>query len=978
MSINSVGIGTTNPIAPLHVEGNSYITGTISAGNLGMFRNRIINGDIRVDQKGSDGSTGTGALTGSFLTYNTPPSSYYTVDRFAIAAPNIGNPVVKKVLLNSTDILTTGFTTAASIGLVPTDSLMAYFPFESNISDASGQNVVLTSALTPQYVPSGVVGTQALYFPNEANVGGTGTNYLSCQNFIFPNTFTVSMWAMNRAISATANCHIFVTNSASTALTNSIVIYYQNTSGTIRVDFWGVIGVAGITPVLYEWTHVAVTYNNGTLSIYTNGVFGASTTGTMAQAGFTLGAGTSAGAGPFGGYIDDFRIYSRVLGASEIAALAKNIGIPTAPPIDSSWITQITLDNTVADARGGLPAPNITGNTIFTPVCKTGTHSIDLTANNAGGVNPGTTAVALTYTLSSGSYTPPFTFMGWFNTKVTNVLVIPFCIGNNTASQALTLQVYVQNTARLVYDLYVAGAFYSINPSITINTGTWCHVAMSLSSTSTNSGYVNYYLNGLLVGSRTIPAGFAVYGGSGTPNQLRIGASTGTGFGWNFQGYIDDVRIYNRFLTSREIAGIYNASQYASYTLFKQPIEANNIYDIGWGTNAAQPLSLSMWIKNNTSNAQSFSVSLQNAGANLIAWMPFENSVNDVLGFLNNSSNYAAPLSTSVYKVGTASLDFSGNIAGGAGVYATSRRISYNVPFSLQLPLTVSCWIYAQNVSTLQVPWSLATYGTYWVTLLGINGSGQLYVDLFVNNTQSTTPGSVATSISANTWYHTCVTYNNGVCTLYINGNSVSTITYTATGVLSRGAANNYNVVNNLSLGVNLDGYAFKGYIDDFRIYNVPLSQITIAQLYSNNANTTVSSTYLLPRSVVYNTPTIPISTWQRVALTIPGETTSSFLPNIDTGLTMAICLGATFQYDVGSNLAATTNNTSSVWNTAPYYMGASNQLYCYSESNFLANITNSVLITGVQLEKGSIVTPFEFRPYGMEYNLSLYSKTIF
>lgn len=67
----SVGIGTTAPIVPLHVEGNAYFNGNISAGNLGMFRNRIINGDMRIAQRGTTTTSGTGSL-----------NNYGCVDRF--------------------------------------------------------------------------------------------------------------------------------------------------------------------------------------------------------------------------------------------------------------------------------------------------------------------------------------------------------------------------------------------------------------------------------------------------------------------------------------------------------------------------------------------------------------------------------------------------------------------------------------------------------------------------------------------------------------------------------------------------------------------------------------------------------------------------------------------------------------------------------------------------------------------------------
>jgi hypothetical protein len=799
-------------------------------------------------------------------------------------------------------------------------------------------------------------------------------NRITCPNFVFPSTFTVSMWIMNRGTGSavgSVNNYPFATNTGADYLTNALGLFYYYTppgNGSILLTAFATWSISsGVIPALFEWSHVAFTYNNGTVILYVNGVNSGTNTITLAQAGFMFGnSGTTLRAEPFAGYIDDFRIYNRVLGASEISALAKNIGIPMAPPIDSSCITRITLDNTVEDTRGGLPTPVRTGNTVFTPVCKTGSFAMDLSANSGGAVAAST---ALTYTLASGYYTVPITVMGWFNTKLTNVINMPFGIGNNTGTQSCAIQVYVNTNARLVYDFAVSGGtLYSIQPSITINAGTWYHIALSANSTSSNSGYLNYYLNGVLVGSRSVPSGFGINSGTGNPTQLRIGAQIGTSILYGFQGFIDDVRIYNRALTSRDIAGIYNTSQYASYTLFKQPIEANNINDLSWGTNTAQPVTASMWIKNNTSNTQSFSVSLQNAGANLIAWMPFENGTNDVLGFLNNSSNYNAPLSTSVYKVGTASLDLSTNTAGASA--AVSKRVDYNVPFALQLPLTVSCWIYAQNVSTAQVPWCFGTYSVDWITLLVINASGQLYLDLYINNTRSTITGSTNTAISANTWYHVCACYNNGTLTLYINGINVAYVTYNATGVLSRGTIN--NLVNTLCLG-NLSATAspnaFKGYIDDFRIYNVALSPTAIAQLYANNAKTTNPSNFLLPRSVVYNTPSIPANSWQKIAFTIPGETASSFLPTTDTGMTLAICLGASDLYNTG-NLAASANNSTSVWNTVPDYMGASNQLYAYTDSNFLSYVTNSILITGVQLEKGTISTPFEFRPYGTELEL--------
>lgn len=65
----SVGILNQTPSNALDVTGNISCTGYVSAGNLGMFRNRIINGDMRIVQRPVPVVTGTGN-TGTVTTYS--------------------------------------------------------------------------------------------------------------------------------------------------------------------------------------------------------------------------------------------------------------------------------------------------------------------------------------------------------------------------------------------------------------------------------------------------------------------------------------------------------------------------------------------------------------------------------------------------------------------------------------------------------------------------------------------------------------------------------------------------------------------------------------------------------------------------------------------------------------------------------------------------------------------------------------------
>jgi hypothetical protein len=72
-----LGLGVSNPVQALEVAGSAVVAGTLSAGNPLMFRNRIINGDMRVAQRGTS-FTGVTNSGGNGGTRN------YSLDRFSL------------------------------------------------------------------------------------------------------------------------------------------------------------------------------------------------------------------------------------------------------------------------------------------------------------------------------------------------------------------------------------------------------------------------------------------------------------------------------------------------------------------------------------------------------------------------------------------------------------------------------------------------------------------------------------------------------------------------------------------------------------------------------------------------------------------------------------------------------------------------------------------------------------------------------
>lgn len=206
----------------------------------------------------------------------------------------------------------------------PFDSASLYLPFDNSITDRSTNGNLMTMVGTPRYNTSAVVGTSSLYLENETAVNSRTipSNYLTCSSFTFSNTFTVSMWSSCTSQPTTVSMP-FTTNTGLQFLNNSIFIGFWS-SNVIYAGFYNGNQTTSVPFTLNTWYHLAITYNNGTLTFFANGINIGTCSGTLDQNGFMLGnSGTIRPTfGPFAGYIDDFTIYNRVLTAAEIASLS--------------------------------------------------------------------------------------------------------------------------------------------------------------------------------------------------------------------------------------------------------------------------------------------------------------------------------------------------------------------------------------------------------------------------------------------------------------------------------------------------------------------------------------------------------------------------------------------------------------------------------------------------------------------------------
>ena len=114
-------------------------------------------------------------------------------------------------------------------------------------------------------------------------------------------------------------------------------------------------------------------------------------------------------------------------------------------------------------------------------------------------------------------------------------------------------------------------------------------------------------------------------------------------------------------------------------------------------------------------------------------------------------------------------------------------------------------------------------------------------------------------------------------------------------------------------------------------------------------------------RSYPFNYTISSANTWTNITVTIPGDTTGTWLTTNSVGLALRFGLGA----------GSTYQGVAGAW-------GTTNAVTTTTATNVLASSSNYIYFTGVQLEVGSTATPFERRLYNQELaNCQRYFQTI-
>jgi hypothetical protein len=337
-------------------------------------------------------------------------------------------------------------------------------------------------------------------------------------------------------------------------------------------------------------------------------------------------------------------------------------------------------------------------------------------------------------------------------------------------------------------------------------TNTWQHVAVTFNGGTVASTAIHIYANGTELSHAYDQDGSGAYSTDATANLL-IGGGYSAGNGWNFDGLIDDVRVYNRVLSATEIAALYKSSG-GKATLASS------------GNDTLRSGLVGQW----SMDGQDFD------------WSAATTEVKDRSGNANHgdATNMSAA-SVGPGRVGQA-LNFDG----------VNDYVTLGDPVALRDiedqgggGMSISAWI---------KPRTAGGSGKGHIVGKSNNDSGAgdgswgLSVDTSSNrlsfaHSRATQP--IAALINngwvANQWEHIVVTFNGGTVAataiqFYIDGALQGTHTYDQDG----SGAFVSDAGNTFFIGAgDTGGWYFDGAIDDVRVYNRVITASEVTQLYN-------------------------------------------------------------------------------------------------------------------------------------------------
>jgi len=449
--------------------------------------------------------------------------------------------------------------------------LVGYWTFDGpqmydNVADSSGQgNHGSLAGQTSTTTVPGVIG-QALSFDGaddytliSSSVSGSSSLDMTGKSW------TQSVWVK---WDGTLYSRGIITFSDSASHTNGITNSNQANYGRFGAESY--TGTGGtlysacttINPVAGIWYYVTGTWDGTNVRTYVNGSLCATSSSGSSDYDFSGDQLSIGGKRPnhneelWGGNIDEVRIYNRSLSQAEITDLynqgAKkfiktNVSQAGSPNLASGLVGHWTFDgpqmyNNVADSSGQGNTGYLVGQTSTTTVPGVIGQALSFDGVDdyvdLGVPDPveNQAAVTISFWAKPSALSPAGGYLMYAKVN-NNQVVYRMFVGTN------------KNFFWQVYNTSGLSSFKEVTDRFTNDTD-WHHFV------GVYDGAPHLYENGVLLGSGTTIDGNTRIGGATEVWWIGGTGSGGGQFNWN--GLIDEVRIYNRALTEEEITELYN------------------------------------------------------------------------------------------------------------------------------------------------------------------------------------------------------------------------------------------------------------------------------------------------------------------------------------------------------------------------------------------------------------------------------------
>jgi len=518
---------------------------------------------------------------------------------------------------------------------IPTNGLVAWYPFTSNTLDSSGNNNHGTNN-------SATLTTDRFGKANSAYSFDGVSNHISIYHSILSanpcdSNWSISFWFnTNKQFDSLYNPSMFSNVDSAAGGLNPFGLYAPGWAALNEHHlfgyWWHKTGIFTIDSVYKKnyWYHLVYTYNssNNTMKVYLNGknnsgrIFDLSATSGSARNLGSWFVGSIGKGNYFNGKLDDIRVYNRGIDSSEVQALYHENGYTTSAtsitffnPTSASTNTTVTIKGTsftgaTAVSFGGTSAKSFTvvNDSTITAIVGTGvsgnvtvvtpngtanlggfvynstlipnnglvawypftSNALDSSGSNNHGTNNGATLTIDRFGKANSAYS--FDLGQYISTNYIGILgnnerslSIWFYVSQNSQGRMIGygnpgspgggFNLFINSKHQIVLDISNSNIIFSDTPTL----NKWHHLIVSYSGqVGKTISACKFYLDNKLLTKVLSSYNPGQYLSTQKLVSLNFGGSLPSTTIEQFNGSLDDIRIYNRALDNTEIQALYN------------------------------------------------------------------------------------------------------------------------------------------------------------------------------------------------------------------------------------------------------------------------------------------------------------------------------------------------------------------------------------------------------------------------------------